>query len=225
MSFSASDFILCCDSGVNSPEASLSCHFWQARPKNSLLSPVPLSLVLPSPHWTRSTSGSNCSSLCWYSGGNPLKVCLLRIARRLALTRIEDGFCRSTQPSRVLWNWAAADRFRVVLLLVFRWNPGMEAKTSRIVVCAGCCCCTGGCSILVSSSGVSSLGTAGSTLTVTRGIKGIKGSTLAWFDWLEAMLVFLRLLFACCFRASWSVGRFTVLEPLLNKSGTMVSIA
>ena len=63
---SASALIFCWNSGVNSPDASLSLHFWQARLKNSLLSTVPLIRTLPSlPDWILSTSGSSWISLCW----------------------------------------------------------------------------------------------------------------------------------------------------------------
>lgn len=43
----------------------------------------------------RSTSGRSLTSLCWQSGGKTEKVCLLMIARRLVLTKIESGVSTS----------------------------------------------------------------------------------------------------------------------------------
>lgn len=43
----------------------------------------------------RSTSGSSLRSLCWESGGRTEKVCLLMMARRLVLTKMESGVSTS----------------------------------------------------------------------------------------------------------------------------------
>uniref|UniRef100_A0A182V1Y8 Uncharacterized protein n=1 Tax=Anopheles merus TaxID=30066 RepID=A0A182V1Y8_ANOME len=72
---SASERIFSCASGVNSPSASRSRHSWQARAKNSLFSPDGFSRMPFCSHCVasgsggRSTGGSSCTSLYWYSGG------------------------------------------------------------------------------------------------------------------------------------------------------------
>ena len=43
----------------------------------------------------RSTSGRSLSSFCWQSPGRTEKVCLLMIARKLVLTKMESGVSTS----------------------------------------------------------------------------------------------------------------------------------
>lgn len=210
------------NSGVNSPEASLSLHFWHARAKNSLLRAVLLSFALPSGQ--RSTSGRSWINLCWYSSGKVVKVCLLSIPRKFAWTKMEDGFCKSTHPSCALCIWAAADKFLAVLLEVL--NPGIEARTSLIVVwvakgpdgflflaAASCSSFSGTGGTFVSSLG----GKGGRTFTMTLGM----GGAPVTFPWV-AMLVFLLLRFACCFSANCNAGRFDVRGSALRESDTLI---
>lgn len=120
------------------PSDSRSHHSKQARAKNSLFKLEEFSLMLgeSGPIGGRSTVGSSCTNLYWYSGGSSENVCLFSNARRFVrkfVTKIESGVSRSMHPSRICSTCAAVDIF----LLLRRWGfilkPGIDANTSRIV--------------------------------------------------------------------------------------------
>lgn len=138
-SFSASVRSFIWFSGVNSPSDNRSRHSRHARAKNSLFkldgfNRHPFRSQSPASSTEgRSTDGSSWTSLYWNNGGNIWNVCLFSSERRFVLTRIESGVSKSIQPSLVCSICAAVDIFLFDRRRGFTLNPGIDAKTSRIV--------------------------------------------------------------------------------------------